>query len=320
MIRMTFLTKVLFLMFVLMGGGSCVCNCSHNGGNLRAQLQKDVTLEQEMAAGGSFSIDTRHGDITVRGGQTKKCVVRARVKIRAVDNEKAQQVAEDLELAFENSGSATAVVSSLLGSYSDHSVYIDYDVTVPEQTELLLNTTHGKIECVNIKGCVSANTTHDPILCSNIIGDLKLTTTHDPVRLKNIIGKIEAATSHDPIEVNSCAGPMNLRTTHDRVTCRDILCKQLNVRTSHDNVEVAYSKETSGAVEANIVTTHGNITFDLPDGYAGEVGMSTTHGRVHTDVPIMVKGAVSEGRMSGSVGQGQGKVSLATTHGNVYLR
>lgn len=320
MIRMTFLTMVLFLMFTVLGANSCVCNCCHNSGNLRAQLQKDVTLEQDMPAGGSFSIDTRHGDITVRGGQTEKCVVRTRVKIRAVDDEKARQVAEQLELALENNDGGMAVVSNLLGSYSDYSVYFDYDVTVPGQTELVLRTTHGKIECEDIKGCVTASTTHDPIVCSNIIGDVKLNTTHDPVRLNNVTGKIEAVTSHDPIELISCAGPMSLQTTHDRVTCRDILCKQLNVRTSHDNVEVAYSKETTGQVEANIVTTHGNITFDLPDGFAGEVGMSTTHGRVHTDVPMMVKGAFSEGRMSGSVGQGRGKVNLSTTHGNVYLR
>ena len=64
-----------------------------------------------------------------------------------------------------------------------------------------------------------------------------------------------------------------------------------------------------GEIDANVETSHGNIKFNLPDNFNGNVSMSTTHGKLKSDVPMIVKGEISEGKVSGIIGEGAGKIN-----------
>jgi DUF4097 and DUF4098 domain-containing protein YvlB len=166
------------------------------------------------------------------------------------------------------------------------------------------------------------NTTHDPIELTNITGNVEASTTHDPIKLFNITGNVKASTTHDPIEADNITGDLDLSTTHDRIKCNKLKSKKLRVRTTHSNVNISYSEQFKGTVNAEVSTTHGDIIFDIGSDYSGVVSMSTSHGKVRTDFPMTVSGEISERKIIGTIGEkdGEGKIDLRTSHGSISLK
>ncbi len=297
---------------VCMQGG---CQCDYN-----ARAKKEVVLAEAVGPGLELALESRHSDISVRGVEGDTCTVRATVRIQARTDQRAQEVLEQAQVRIVMDGGRIRVVTEPLGEVGDAWVGVDYVIEVPAQTHVALASTHGKIGCRDLHGNVAAVSTHDPIECENIVGNLALVTTHDPIRLVNIRGNVAARTTHDPIHADGIEGEIDLCTSHDLIVCRNLCTARLKVRTSHDNVDVSFARVPGEAFEADVATSHGNITFLLPEGFSGEVSMSTTHGQVHTDVPVLVGGNLSEENLHGSIGNGPDRVSLRTSHGNIFLR
>jgi DUF4097 and DUF4098 domain-containing protein YvlB len=273
-----------------------------------------------MADGMTFLAETRHGFIHATGTEEKRCHVTANVYVWAKSVEEANEIAEKVKVEFQKSTDRISVVVEKPPIQNNCGIFTDYEVRLPKNTHLILKTSHDTIRCENIEGNITASTTHDPIECRNIIGNLRLNTTHDEIILSHINGKVEARTTHDPIEAEYVTGPIDLGTTHGRVVCREIDTDRLRVSTSHDNVSIAFKEGVKGQVDADIKTSHGDIVFNMPVDFEGEVCMSTTHGKLNSDVPILVKGGITEDMVSGTIGEGAGRVNLKTTHGSITLK
>jgi len=300
------------------GVNSCICiNCCRFNNSV---ADRQVSIDQPMPEGMIFSVRTSHGFINVTGTDENHCYITAYIRVRAESTEKANEIIDSVKVGFKNSDNQVAIVVDKPKRFRDYGVYISYDIRLPKKTNVNLKTTHEKIECRDLTGNVTASTTHDPIICSAVKGDVNLNTTHDKIRLTDITGKIRARTTHDPIEAERITGPMELSTSHDRIVCREINSQKLRISTSHDNVDIFFSPAVNPLIDANVVTSHGNIVFHLPDSFAGEIAMSTTHGKIRTDVPLVVRGEISENNITGSIGEGAGKVSLKTTHGSINLK
>ena len=290
------------LLFCFLGISSCICIVGNYGCNFNSEFQREVDLETDMGEGMTFSAQTTHSHIHVSGTDDKRCYVKANIRVRAESIEKAKEIAEKVKVDFEKSGNQVVMIVDKPELPKNCGVYVSYNVKLPRKTNVILKTTH------------------DPIICTNIVGDLKLSTTHDPIKLSHITGRVEANTTHDPIEAEYVTGPMLLETTHGRVVCRDIDSDLLRIRTSHDNVNVSFKRVVKSEIDADVNTSHGNITFNLPADFKGSVHMSTTHGKVKSDVPIIVKGEISEEKVSGIIGKGVGRVNLKTKHGSIVLK
>ena len=332
-----------FLLFsALLSCILCISSCVYINRNWRCNLnsefKRDVELETDMADGMTLSVQTSHSHINVSGTDGTQCSVKANIRVRAEDDEKAKEIAEKIKVDFKKSAERVVIVVNKPETSDEYKVYVSYDIKVPRKTNLILKTSHDPIQvhdldgnvtaitshdpvrCSNINGNLDITTSHDPIECSNIVGDLKLRTTHDPIKLNHITGSIEANTSHDPIIAENINGPMNLQTSHGRVLCREILTDQLYVLTSHADIDISFKNTVQAEINANINTSHGDIKFALPIDFGGSVFMSTTHGKIKTDIPLTVKGEISEENISGTIGHGAGKINLKTTHGSIRLK
>jgi DUF4097 and DUF4098 domain-containing protein YvlB len=272
-----------------------------------------------MADGMTFSAETIHGFIHISGTQEKLCHLTADVRVWARTVEKADEIADKLKVDLDKNAEQITVVIEKPEIQYDYRIHADYDVRLPKNTNLILKTTHGYIKCENIEGNVTAATTHDEIECRSITGDLRLNTTHGDITLEHINGGVEAGTTHDSIRAEYVSGPVELKTTHGEIVCRQLDTNRLQARTSHDDVNIGFVNSIEGQIEADVETSHGNIDFDLPVNFAGSIFMSTTHGRIKSDVPVVVKGEISEDRISGTIGDGSGRIDLRTTHGSIIV-
>jgi hypothetical protein len=273
-----------------------------------------------MAEGMTFSAQTARGHINVAGTDQNHCYVKANITVRAESTEKATQIADMVKVHLEDSQNHMAILADKPNDSSDYSIHISYDISLPENTTLNLKTTHGNILCQNINGGIIAVTTHASITCSDINGNMNLSTTHGKIELTDIIGNTKARTTHNQIKAERITGNIDLNATHGKITCGQLISQKLNIHTTHNNVDVSFSTNIKPDIEANIVTTHGSITLHMPEAFAGEVIMSTTHSKIKTDRPLTVMGEISQNHLAGTIGQGNGKLNLKTTHGKINLK
>ena len=92
----------LVLLFCFLYISSCVdingnCRC-----NLNSEFKRQVELETDMADGMTFSAETTYSHIHVSGTSEKQCYVKANIRVRAENDEKAKEVAEKVAMAVES--------------------------------------------------------------------------------------------------------------------------------------------------------------------------------------------------------------------------
>lgn len=234
------------------------------------------------------------------------------------------------------------------------------EITVPSKTSLAVVTTHGDCSVDNIIGKIRIQSTHGDFTFNQIEGDIIAVSTHGAIEFANStceklefntthggiklidsdIGHAACSTTHDPIRLNTVsANALNLRTSHDPIEL--IACtaeraelnsshgairgdvrgiKKLIAQTTHAPIRLHCINDDNPNIIATLNTTHNNIEFSPPTGFAGSVRVSTSHGRIHSDLPIVVQGSIGDDNVTGTVGQGTGSIAMVSSHGNIKLK
>jgi len=69
----------------------------------------------------------------------------------------------------------------------------------------------------------------------------------------------------------------------------------------------------------SVETGSGNVDVSVPRGFGGSVHMETGSGSIETSVPMEIRKR-DKNELSGTIGDGRGKVSLETGSGTIALR
>ena len=72
-------------------------------------------------------------------------------------------------------------------------------------------------------------------------------------------------------------------------------------------------------MEAAVTTSDGSITFEGPPDLSALVDASVSDGSIHTSLPITVQGKVGKS-LRGTVGAGEGRVTVRTHDGSITIR
>lgn len=270
-----------FIFVCLAGGilGGCI-NCNCNSFN--ARFERTVELEQPMVAGLRFFADTEFGDIHIIGERTDRCRVTARIHVQAETEEQATEIANKIEVTLAASSRGMEVQIHKPEQKPRYSSGVALTVHVPFNTHLDARTSFGKVEF------------------SDIQGDAKIRTSFGNIHAERV------------------SGPLDLHTSHGAIRCSAITSNSLALNTSFGNVTVG-GLRSEGPLTAKVNTSHGSIEFACPEGFGGSVDMGTSFGTIRTEQPIMVKGDFGEEQIKGTIGAGQGSITLRTSFGNIRL-
>jgi hypothetical protein len=127
------------------------------------------------------------------------------------------------------------------------------------------------------------------------------------LKLKNIEGEVEVATVHNGIRIDNVTGPMNIRTTHGEI-------------------EVVFSDNVKGPNYFS--STHGLVDVALPATIKATISLNANqHGEAFVDPNLKLEVEKSgewtkygSGKVEGKINGGGVEISMATSHGNLYLR
>jgi DUF4097 and DUF4098 domain-containing protein YvlB len=289
-----------------------------------SRIEKDLKL----APGGEFRLETDLGAVTVTGSSDSGAhiVVTSRRK--------------DLEdlLTFrweEGSGSATVIAKKKhpMSWFSDHGDHVEYEIRVPTETRLSIDTSGGGIKISRLEGTARLSTSGGGIKVASLTGDLDAETSGGSIDLRDVKGKIRVETSGGgitgvnldgavhaessggPIQIEKVTGDVSAETSGGgiRITGAG---GRIEADTSGGSIEASFAKGNSRG--GTLETSGGGIEVSVDP--EADLSIQASGNSVQTDLPLRVQGEISRGRLNGSLGKGGNTLRLHTSGGSVRIQ
>jgi hypothetical protein len=316
------------------------CIIIHSGDWDGARYEKEVELSAPLAAGSSFAAETRDGSIKIQGMETNDCQVLAKIVAHARTEERARELAEQVEVRLEPAGAGLKVVTEGPRTMGSTWYSVSLEVKVPVQTNLNLGTNDGAVRISSVTGDVDARTSDGRIETEALKGSIRLRTSDGSINGTHLeAGTLDLRTNDGSIKISDAsAQTCTAKTSDGDVTLIDIRADsvvadtgdgairgeriaagRLDCHTSDGSIHLDYAQDAPKAPTVTATTSGGGITFTAPPGLSATIEASTDDGSIRAILPITVEGKVGKS-LTGKVGDGEGKIRLRTRDGSITIR
>ncbi len=270
------------------------------GGGANEKYEHTVELAEKLDAGSTLSAKTSNGSITVTGTENEICHIVATISARSFSVEEAQLLAEQTEIRLERKPEGLKTVIVRPEMKRNESVSVSFEIEVPHQTALDLQTSNGKIQL------------------SQIEQEIHATTSNGKIEMASVAGNIAAHTSNGSITIRqTTAQSLDLHTSNGSIKCENIY-GNMAASTSNGSVNIQYAADANSATHIRITTSNGGIDLVTPENYSAKVDAATSNGKIHTGIPITMQGEIGK-RLNGVIRDGQGQLYLRTSNSSITI-
>lgn len=290
-----------------------------------ARFERTVEKTFTVSPGGTLTVSTQGGDVTVRPGKGDQVHVVALQTFRRADNEaEADEVAKDLELTIAQEGNDVKAEARfprrrsgwIFGNWPP--VQVAFTVTVPAQYNVDLTTSGGDIHVGDLTGTTRIKTSGGDLELGRLRGPVHGSTSGGDVRLEEGSGKVQLGTSGGDIEVGHASGDVRLETSGGDISA-DHVSGALDASTSGGDVEVTI--EGPMKHDVSLSTSGGNVTARVSKDAAFRLDANTSGGDVEAEgLTITIeKGGVGKSRLVGEVNGGGQLLKLRSSGGDLNV-
>lgn len=286
-----------------------------------------------LAPGGAFSLRAEAGAVTVIGDSASGVTVTVTSSRNDLD--------DDMDFAFEAEPGLVRVVGSWRKSRV--STWLDlwrsagnlrFEVHVPRDTSVTVDTAGGSIRVSTLQGPVSARTSGGALQVHDIAGDLEARTSGGPIRVDRVSGAVGATTSGGAIQVTAVGGDVRASTSGGPISL-DAIRGDVQARTSGGAIRV---RQAGGRVEARtsggpvsvdfstgnnqggtISTSGGGVSAAVDPAAALSIDAATSGGRVSSDLALTVRGGFDRNAVRGDLNGGGSTLRLRTSGGPIRI-
>ncbi|MEN6425384.1 MAG: DUF4097 family beta strand repeat-containing protein [Phycisphaerales bacterium] len=315
------LTRVL-LSSVLVLTLFCCTSCIYvEGCDTMARCERVVPLSAPLEPGSSFSAETGDGSISLEGTETSECTLTAAIVAHARTEERAQELAEQIDVRLEPAGKGLRVNIDRPSVIRNAWFSVSLRGTLPARTDLTLSTSDGAIDVANITGAVQARTSDGSIEVRDIEGDAKLRTSDGSVTGTRMKAQtLDCHTSDGRIQLSDVtAAALTADSSDGSITIEILRADSTDVRAIDGTIRIEYTPDAPKALNVSATASDGSITLVTPPGVSAAIDASTNDGSIETDLPITVQGKVGKA-LQGTVGGGEGRIHLRTSDGSITIR
>jgi len=298
------------------------------GGSSKERFEREVELSAPLAPGEKLVAKTSFGSISVRGSDTDRCRVSARISAKAPTQAEAEELAMKTEVILERGNNGLRIRVEKPRLPRNRNIGVSLTIQVPQSTELDCSSSFASIDIERIDADIKANTSFASITLNDVKGVLDLTTSHGSIKGKQVApAETNAKTSFANINLNyqdgatdGDTGAVRVETSHGSINVHNLTAQHISAKSSFGSVTISCSERCASDIDAKVSTSHGGITFKSPADFSGSVEMSTSFGSLHTDLPITVQGETGKHKLVGQIGEGPGRLQLRTKFGSIKLR
>ena len=210
----------LTLLIFVVGCVGCDIHFGDFGGFGRVEFERTEQLSASIGAGATLTAETQVGSITVTGGDVSECSVTAEITAKAPTQEKANELAQAVKIELESEGDDLRLHVEKLAKKRRCSIGVSFDIAIPPQVNLHLESDVGDIEVTNINGVIYATTDVGEITCVEVEGDVELEVDVGDVTVEYCDGAESTFSARLETDVGRIrfAGPANLSASVDAST------------------------------------------------------------------------------------------------------
>lgn len=212
-----------------------------------------------------------------------------------------------VEVDHTQNGSRVDVQSHLLSGATPENSRVDYEVLIPADGSINLESTTGPLSAEKLHGDVEAEGANAAVDVREISGShVHVKTMAGPITLTNIRdAHVEVDSVSGDVTLNSVTGPL--------------------VRVSSTSGKIQYDGDFGHAGEYRFNSHSGNIDATIPDDASVDVKAQSVRGQVQSDVQLQPKVhtsfLVKEGSsFAGTINKAASSVWLRTFSGKIHLK
>jgi DUF4097 and DUF4098 domain-containing protein YvlB len=256
-------------------------------GRSEAEITEGFSRTVRLLPGGTFDLLSGTGDVTVNGGGGREARIEATKRVRDTVPARARTAFNQVRIDVAERGGNVEVRT--IQPRGPSRVTVEYRITVPEDTNLILRSTSGNLYVQNMAG--------DEVTANTISGR---------ITVRDLTSRM--------LDLHSVMGDLLLH---------DIEARRASLQSTSGNLE--YTGRLVPAGRYQLQTHRGNIRF-VPSGEPGfDLEAMTVSGDLRTDflLKMLEPPAGREGRplkmLRGTFGNAGALVKVSTFSGNVII-
>jgi DUF4097 and DUF4098 domain-containing protein YvlB len=289
-----------------------------------SRIEKSLTL----APGGQFRLQTDMGKVTVAGSPDSGAHV--------VVTSRGKDLDDLMSFRFDEGPGSVAVTAKKkhpMSWFSGSGSHVEYQIQVPAETGLTIETSGGGITVSGIHGAAKLDTSGGGIDVRDLVGDLDADTSGGGIHLRNIRGGVHAETSGGGVEATSVEGAVHAESSGGSIQLHGVT-GDIDADTSGGGIHITdaggriRAQTSGGGIEATLArgnskggvleTSGGGIDVSIDP--TVDLAIEASGNGVRTDLPLRVHGEISRGSLSGELGKGGNTLRLHTSGGSVRIQ
>jgi len=238
-------------------------------GSANVSATETETIDLVLEARLSLDIESSNGAVSIRGVagiQTASVTIRKRS--RGDTLEEAQDRVNRIVVRLEQNGPELRLIYR--GSEQETEVRrvsgVDFDVIVPAEARVNVETSNGAIDL------------------AAILGTIRLDTSNGAIDVRRSEGSLFAETSNGRVEVVDFVGELRIDTSNGAIWLEDVV-GLVDAETS--NGSIRYSGSPADGVANRLRTSNGSITARVPVDASIAFEARASSGKIRTDLPLV---------------------------------
>jgi DUF4097 and DUF4098 domain-containing protein YvlB len=304
---------------------------------LSAAASVEGSFQRTLQATGPVHLDltTGAGNVQVRTGNSSQVKVTGHIKVTEWFGGNAEEKVKRLEAnpPIQQSGNDIRI-----GHIDDpelrHNISISYEVIVPAETELRVESGSGNQSVEGIRGPLEVSAGSGGLQISAIGDRVHAETGSGDIDIERVKGNVHAKTGSGSIRANDIAGGFEADSGSGHITLQQTAPGSVRVDTGSGGMELhgvrgsLEAKAGSGTIRAdgsptgawNVHTGSGTVHLRLPSDAAFDLEAHTSSGSVSVEQPHTVQGSIGRKEIRGRVGGGGVPVEVETGSGDIQIQ
>jgi putative adhesin len=310
---------VCVLVVTLLSITGCIINTGCWGPQIRAE--RTVEMDHPLAPGSTLVVSTASGSIHLTGQDVDHAHVMATIHARATTEEQAQELADQVEIRFQQQGDKVTIKADRPPQQRRQSISISYQIVVPRQTHVHCSSASGSLNLADLNGNLDAHAASGSIEAAHIQGSVRLSSASGSAHCEDVAGgdvQLSAASGSVRLADASEIGVCDLHAASGSVQARNVDANSLKMRSASGSVTLATAQaqtmdlhSSSGRTKAEDIncarlkaeSVSGGVTVTFAPATPGNVNaqMNSGSGSVSVVLPPEFAGQVDLSVGSGSI-------------------
>ena len=270
-------------------------------------------LEQksfDVKPGEKLTINLVVGDVKIKTWDKNECSITVYGNSGAEKNVKYEfeKISTGVKIKSEKTG---GWLKNLLGTNVD----MKFEILVPKDFELDIETSGGDIDINNVNGSKFIHTSGGDVNLESTSGTVKLTTSGGDISIESQKGNIDLETSGGDISGKNIVGDLKGETSGGDINV-EVSNGKVDLETSGGDIKFKYKGENKGI---SLRTSGGDVNAIVPSTIKADADFYTYGGEIECKVSATKTTKVSSQKFIAELNGGGPKFIIGTSGGDIVV-